>query len=394
MAETRNIVVLGASCSGLSAAHYIAKHTLPKLQAVKNVQYALHIVDPSTHFWWHIGAPREIVSVKQMPHEKYFIPIKDGFKQYTSLQSAIHFHQASATGLDTTARTVTLTAAGAGEPQVIPYYALVIATGVTSPTPLTTLHGEHTKSIAALDAMNTKLASAKEVLISGGGPVAVETAGEIAYHLKNVHTTLVTSGDKLTPVFKKSRAEKVQKMLEKAGVTVVYNAKVESSNEGADGKTTVTLSGGKTHVVDVYIPAHGVVPNTDFVSASLKNEKGYIKTNVATLRVDGAGARVYAIGDVSGVDHGGVLKMYSTIPIWGANFNHDILGEAKVATVSEKTYSPKDDETQFVPVGPKGGVAAFNGWGMPSFMVALAKGKDYLAGSIPEFTQGTKWVKA
>ena len=49
MAETRRIVVLGASFGGLSAAHYIAKHTLPKLQQSKDAKYELHIVDPSTH---------------------------------------------------------------------------------------------------------------------------------------------------------------------------------------------------------------------------------------------------------------------------------------------------------------------------------------------------------
>lgn len=392
-AEKRNIIVLGASCAGLSAAHYIAKHTLPKLQAVKDAQYELHIVDPSTHFWWHIGAPREIVSVKEMPHEKYFIPIKDGFKQYSSLQNAIHFHQASATALDATARTVTVTPVGNGAPETIPYYALVIATGITSPTPLTTLHGEHTKSIQALEDANRKLATAKEVLIAGGGPVGVETAGEIAHYLKNAHVTLVTSSDKLIPVFRKSRADKVHKMLEKAGVTVTYNAKIESATETEDGKTAVTLSNGRTHTVDFYIPAFGVKPNTDFLPATLKDDRGYVKTNAATLRVDGAGARVYAVGDVSGVDKGGVLKMFSSVPVWGANFNHDILGEAKVATIKEKTYTPKDDETQLVPIGPKGGVAAFMGWGMPSFILAQFKGKDYMAGSVSDFTEGKKWVK-
>ena len=103
---------------------------------------------------------------------------------------------------------------------------------------------------------------------------------------------------------------------------------------------------------------------------------------------------MYAVGDVSGVDQGGVLKMFNSIPVWGANFNHDILGEAKAGSVAEKTYTTKETETQFVPVGPKQGVAAFNGWGMPSFIVAQAKGKDYMLSSIPDFTEGKKWTKA
>lgn len=46
---TRNIVILGASFGGLSAAHYLARHTLPKLKEAKDAKYAVHVVDPSTH---------------------------------------------------------------------------------------------------------------------------------------------------------------------------------------------------------------------------------------------------------------------------------------------------------------------------------------------------------
>lgn len=45
-----------------------------------------------------------------------------------------------------------------------------------------------------------------------------------------------------------------------------------------------------------------------------------------------------------------------------ANLDHDLLAEAKAGSVAEKTYSFQKKETQFVPVGAKTGVAAFNGW--------------------------------
>ena len=169
MSETRNIVILGASCGGLSAAHYICKHTLAKLQQSKDAKYVLHLVDPSTHFWWHISAPRAICSVKEIKHSDSFVPIMEGFKQYPALKDSIVFHQAEATGLDTESRTVSIkTREGASE--TLEYYALVIATGIRSETPLTTLHGEHTVSQKALDDMNNKLVSAKEIVVGGGGP--------------------------------------------------------------------------------------------------------------------------------------------------------------------------------------------------------------------------------
>lgn len=73
--QTRNIVILGASFGGLGAAHYTAKHILPKLQLSKDAQYVLHLVDSSEQFWWHIAAPRQIVSVDQIKLQQSFVPI-------------------------------------------------------------------------------------------------------------------------------------------------------------------------------------------------------------------------------------------------------------------------------------------------------------------------------
>ncbi|KAK5115932.1 hypothetical protein LTR62_000388 [Meristemomyces frigidus] len=394
MSETRNIVILGASYAGLNAAHYICKFVLPKLKQAKDYDYALHLVDPSTHFWHHIAAPREIVSVKEMPHEKCFLDCMAGFKQYSSLKDSIHFHQGSASGLNTEARTVSYTSPQGSE-EILPYYALVLATGVRSPTPLTTLQGSHQLTIKALDEMNVKLPMAKEIVISGGGPIGVEVAGEIATHLThNPKITLITSGDKLMPIFTASRAAKTQKMLEKLGVTVVYNTKITGSEELPDGKTEISLSNGSTMTADIYIPAIGVQPNTEFLPPNLKANNDYVATNGRTLRVDAAGPRVYSIGDVSGVNLGGILMLQAALPILGANLSHDLFEDANVGTFAERTYVRKDNETQLVPIGAKQGVGAFNGWGMPSFVIAMVKGKDYFLSTVPETTEGTKLTKA
>lgn len=395
MSETRNIVILGANFAGLSAAHYIVKHTLPQLAKSENANYVLHIVSESTHFWWHIGAPREIVSVQDAPHDKYFKPIMDGFKQYPQFKDSIIFHQGSANGIDVETRTVTYTPFGGEASEALPYYALVIATGVRSPTPCTTLHGDHNISIKALENMNSRLAAAKEIIIGGGGPIAVETAGEIGTKLNGkARITLITAGDKLLPNLRKALADKAQAQLAALGVTVLYDTKITSHTE-TDEKTEVHLSTGKSVTADVYIPAIGVTPNTSFVPETLKKVDGWINANPSTLRVDAAGARVYAVGDVARVDKGGVLNLQNSIPVFGANFAHDVLGDAGVTPVpAERAYKPKDGETQLVPVGPKGGVGAFNGWKMPGFAISMIKGKDYMAGQIPTIFEGKKYVKA
>ena len=394
MSETRNIVILGASFGGLSAAHYIARHTLPKLQRSKDAKYAIHLVDPSSHFWWHIGAPRSIVSVKEMAHKDSFVPIMDGFKQYGSLKDSIIFHHGEATGLDTGARTVSIKTHEGGA-ETLEYYALIIGTGIRSQTALTTLQGDYTISQKALEEMNRKLASAKEIVVGGGGPIGVETAGELGSHLKGkAKITLIAGSDKLLPVLRKSLSDKAQKQLENVGVTVKYNTKVKSTEQSSDGKVEIALENGQVLSADVYIPAVGVKPNTEWLPAELKKSNGYVKTNQNTLRVDEAGSLVYAVGDVAGVDRGGVINLYNSFPVAAANMSHDLLAAAKVGSVAEKKYQWKDAETQVVPVGAKTGVGAFNGWQMPGFAISKIKGKDYMLNQMPGFTEGKKWTKA
>ena len=389
------LVILGASFGGLSAAHYLAKHVLPQLQKAKDVKYELHLVDQSTHFWWHIGAPRAIVSVKEMKHSDTFFPIMDGFKQYSNLKDSIHFHHGSIAGLDTETRQVSINPAAGGEVEKLDYYALIIATGIRSTTPLTTFQGDYTVSQRALEEMNAKLTTAKTIVVGGGGPIAVETAGELATHLKGkAKITVVAGGTKLLPILRESLSQKAQKQLEKNGVSVRYGVKVQNSKVTSDGKTEVILENGETLSADVYIPAVGVTPNTEFLPTVLKGTNGYIKTNPHTLRVDEAGTRVYAVGDVAGVDKGGVLNFFNSFPVAAANISHDLLTDAKVGNVAEKKYQRKDAESQLVPVGAKTGVGAFNGFKMPGFAVSQIKGKDYMVKTIPDWTEGKKWQKA
>ncbi|GAB7361080.1 hypothetical protein MBLNU230_g1118t1 [Neophaeotheca triangularis] len=401
MSETRNIVVLGASFAGIAGAHHILQHTLPKLQQKKDAKYEFHIIDPSTHFWWRLAAPREMVSTKEMPHDKTFIPIKDGFKQYTNLKDSIHIHHAEVTSLDPETRTLTLKSGDKDDQgtasNTLSYYALVIATGTRSPTPLTTLQGDHTITINALDDMNTALPKAKDIVIGGGGPVAVETAGELGSHLSNTNITLITGGKKLLPVLRPSLSTKAEGQLAKLNVKTVYNQHITSSapSSADPSKTTLTFSDGTTRTCDLYIPCVGVKPNTSFLPPQALNpQTSYLASNAQTLRLPGLGARCYALGDVGGYDAGGILNLYNAVPVFGANFQYDLFKEAGVSgAVGERQYHFKPGETQLVPVGAKTGVGAFSGWQMPGFAISMAKGKDYFLGTREGLFLGKKFAK-
>lgn len=421
MAETRNIVILGGGFAGMGMAHYFMKHMYPTLKKdAENATYRLIIVDQATQFWWHIAAPRQLVAQKLMPQNKTFFPLEDGFKQYGPDKAIISFMQAQPTSVDTEARTVTIKANSASasaadntpaHTETITYHALILATGTRTPTPLTSFHGDHTLTTRALDEMNSRLNAASSVVISGGGPIGVESAGEIGEALNGnagmlqarpanakVKITLLAGGAKLLPVLSEARAKKAEAMLAKVGVDVVYGKRVASvADADADGKTTVTLDDGSTLTADVYLPATGVTPNTDFLPKPLLNERGYVRTHATSLRVEAAGARVYAVGDVGDYSRGGVLELHNAVPVAGANFAHDLglYPDSKGGVKSaDREFKANTAEMQVVPVGSKRGVGAFNGHGLPSMMVKMVKGKDYFASTHEDITHGKKYVKA
>ncbi|KAI0003490.1 hypothetical protein F4779DRAFT_601816 [Xylariaceae sp. FL0662B] len=247
MSETHNFVVLGGSAAGLAIAHSFLKHIGPTLNELGKT-YHVYIVDRSSHFFWSTGSPRSLVSDARLPADKLFAPIFDGFKSYdSSLYTVVH---GTAESWDVGGRTVTIKLADGESTQTLPYYALVLATGLRTPSPATSLHGDYTISKAAIADLSEKLASATSVIVSGGGPTGAETAGEIGHFLDGsagwfsshpsypkAKVTLVTKADKLLPILSEPRAFKAETFLNKVGVDVVYNV--------ADGKTTVNLSNGE-----------------------------------------------------------------------------------------------------------------------------------------------------
>ena len=410
MSNQNEIVVLGASFAGLATTHYFLKHILPILKSKGDGNYHVTLIDSSTHFFWRIASPRGMVSKELAPDSKNFLPITDGFKQYSASDFA--FTQATATAWDPKARTVTINLAGSQETRTINYYALIVATGTRTPTPLTSLHGDHTTSQKALGDMNEKLAHAKTIIVGGGGPAGVETAAEVGQQLNGsagwfssrpsspkATVTIYSGGERLLSNLRPAISKTAETYLQKVGVDTVHGIRVESYKPSSDGQTTlVTFSNGETKTVDVYIPAIGVSPNTDFVPAELKNERGYIKNNHQTLRIDEAGPRVYAVGDVATYTRGGAMDLYDAVPVVMTNIKADLVAASSGAEkgeqkVQDRIFEPNTKETQLVPVGRSKGVGAVFGWRLPSIMVWMIKGRDYMMPQAMVNLSGSKWEK-
>ncbi|KAL8955396.1 MAG: hypothetical protein Q9183_006666, partial [Haloplaca sp. 2 TL-2023] len=303
-----NIVVIGASYAGLGTAHYLLKHTVPSLEKASqdSTKYKVTLISATSHFYHKVAAPRLLASPDLIPLSKAFLPIEDGFKDYDSQHFELVIGEA--TSLDETSKTITISNTyGTPNKTPITYSTLILATGASSSSDLWHIPGSHEKTISALKSIQSALPTATTVLIAGGGPAGVETAGEIASRFPKIETTLLSGSDRVLTRLRPAISAAAEKQLEALGVKTVHNLKVESTSESGD-QTTVKLDDGTSRTADIYIPATGIRPNTSFLPRSWLTPQNYVIT-ADTTSLRGPVPTVYAIGDVAGYSLGGALDI-------------------------------------------------------------------------------------
>jgi NADH dehydrogenase FAD-containing subunit len=395
MSEQRNIVVLGASAAGLQTTHYILKHILPTLKKSKtDAEYHVYLVNPSSAWWFRVASPRVAASTTRMSTEQILFDIRPGLKQYSS--NDITFIEGTATGLSEKSRSVTYRRVGASGEETLPYHALIVATGSRTYHQAFSMSADTATTLESIKLTNEKVQTAKDIVIVGGGPTAVEFAGEVAEHRngkpgwfsskveKKTNITLITASDKLLPALRPAIAKAAEAKLRALGVEVLYNQRVVSTSPSGS-RTNITLAKGDALEADLYVPAYGVEPNSSFLPSHLLDEKKYLQTNDKTLRVDAAGPRVYAIGDVASYSRNSIIDIMSSLPVLFVNLKRDLLAYNAMLPDEkpkgrDRIYEKEEREMQFVPIGSGGGVGALMGWKVPSFFVWALKGRDYMVG--------------
>jgi len=406
----KQIIILGGSYGGVSTAHYLLKHAIP--QFPDQDSYQIIIVSTSSQAICRPACPRALISDDLLPQEKLFVDIPKAFEQYSKVN--FKFIQGTAAELDHANRTVSIDLASRAT-EKLDFYALVIATGASTSSPLLSLNRDSDFLRQSWNDFRKTLPTAKSIVIAGGGPAGVETAGELGEYLNGragwfssklenpkVSITVVTAASKILPSLRPAIAKKAEDYLAKVGVTVIKNARVKTvAPEGAGtvdvaSKVTVTLEDGKTLEADLYIPAMGMNPNTSFISSSLLTSDGRIDTNPSTLRVDEAGPRIYAVGDASSYAKPAVHQILAAIPVLGANIKRDLLldsGKEKKDVGEDRVFKEDTRETQMVPIGKNKGVGAAMGYQLPSFLVWLIKGRDYWLWTVGNLWNGKQWAK-
>jgi NADH dehydrogenase FAD-containing subunit len=399
-----NIVILGGNFSGVSTAHYLLRHVLPSLNstASESPAFKVTLVSPSDRTFFKIGAPRVLASTK-ISVDKPFASIPDAFSHYEA--SEFSFNQGEAVAVDEAAKTVSIRSTATSHLDLLQYDSLVIATGMTSPSPLWSLHGDYKLTLGAFEDMHKRLPKAETILIAGGGPTGIETAGEIAYFHNPKNITLLSGGTCLLPRLKNTAVGKAAEgQLTSLKVKTVHNLKVTSSTKLEDGRFLVKLSDNSTKTVDIYLDATSGTPNTNFLPASWLDDSKRVVTDTNTLRATRAPVGIYSIGDAASYSKASVLDATLPVPAVCYSIWSDIqavaigVGDLKKSPVrsailKEKKYKQFESDMQFVPVGPKGGAGVMFGVKVASIVVWLLKSRTFFMEKAPGLATGADFLK-
>lgn len=375
-------------------AHALLKDVLP----TSGKDYKLVLVNPSEEFYWKVGAPRAIIRPEKLSMDKALLNFLPTFEKY---EDKFQFIKGKVTSIEPASKTVEVNTG-----DKIRYDQVVIASGTYFDNDLwSTSRGTDALKQEVSD-LHNRLPSAESIMIGGGGPCGVETAGELgeAYGGKK-EIILLSGADRLLHKPRNQAPSKLsQQMLEKMGVTVTHKVRVQSVTKEGE-KTVVTLDNGETKTVDIYIGAVGDKPNNSFVPKDWLDEKGRVKTEANTLRVNVPGVTgAYCVGSVASYSDGSILDTKLAYTAAVESVKLDLNGESKwnVEPISradaniitdagprtKKIYKKIQSEMLFVPVGSQQGVGLAFGWKLPSFAIKMAKAKDYMIGNAPKLIEG------
>ena len=370
--DSFKVVVLGGNLAGLGTAHNVLRNVLPKLSGAPDFSYRLTLVTPNTHALWKTGVPRTLINEKVKPIDELFLPLQEAFQRYGSNFELI---RGMAVGIDEASKRVSVRLTSGSKHLQIPYDALVLSTGTTSDSPLWTLHGGHEKTAETIKVLRDGLPLAQNILIAGGGPAGVESAGEIACAFRKKDITLLSGTDRILKKLRPSIAQEAIQHLNKLGIKVRDNIRVESASK-VGSRTSLKLSDGTTMTVDLYIDATGGKPNSSFIPQAWLTPTRFVNTEEHSLRVKGTKG-VYCIGDLASYSHHSIYESTHPIPALGFSLWEDFKKDDS-SKMKRVEYHRDNREFLIVPIGSKGGVGAYYGWRLPSTVIWISKGRTFL----------------
>jgi apoptosis-inducing factor 2 len=377
---TKTIVILGAGLAGLPVAHYLLSRT-----AVTHKDIRVVLVNPSDTFYWNLASPR-IVLPGQLVEDKYMWSIPDLFAKYPS--DKFEFVAGKADTLSPEDNSVVVRQAD-GSTRTIAYHTVIVATGADAreKMPWKPL-GSSAETREAIARLQGAIEKAKSIVVAGGGVTGVELAGELgaAYAksgLKQV-TLIVSDSLPLERRIMKRTREAALRQLQGLGVKVLIDSRVATISPGTGSKQMLEISksGGNkaTLETDLFIPTYGVVINTQFAPASMKDAEGRLAQD-SRLRAPGYD-NIFVLGDAGNLQPMQGINVEGQVRHLTKQFNTYLRGDA----VAEYKFD-RSKIMMGVSVGPSGGTGQFGSIKPFSFFISIVRGqlgtnysKDYAAG--------------
>lgn len=140
----------------------------------------------------------------------------------------------------------------------------------------------------------------RRLAILGGGVVAVEMA-TLWKQLGTDEITIIERGARLIPRYEPFASDMLRVSFEQRGITVLTETTIQSVERQADNAVRLSLSNGKTILVEQVLVATGRLPRTQDIGLETIGLKPGTWLNVDdSMRVkEVAGGWLYAVGDVN-----------------------------------------------------------------------------------------------
>ncbi|KAJ3153728.1 Apoptosis-inducing factor 2 [Geranomyces michiganensis] len=339
---TVNVLIVGGSYAGVAAAQ-ATESQLTKAKA----DFKITLVTEGDAFYHCIGGLRG--AVEKGYGAKLFIPYDKLFK--TSHGKVIQGRVAALHAKEAVLEDST----------TIAFDYCVVATGSTNaggkgPSK------SRSQGTADIARRAEAMAAANAILIVGGGPSAVELAGEIMTDFTGKTVTLVHSGPDLCPGVSPKFSAKLKAELINLGVQLISNDRVERAVFGEDaiheGTRTIVTSKGASIVSDLqYFLAGNSKVNSECAESlgpEVLDSAKQIKTLPTLQLTDSRYPHIFAVGDVTDRP-GGKLAYHASAH--GAIAGNNIRKLVPGGKGALQEFKPPGSAAMIVTIGRNGGVA-------------------------------------
>lgn len=362
------VIVVGAGVFGVSVANHLARE---KLQ--------VKLINPSDYAYFLPSAVRLTVS---SDYETSMVPLKRVLDQEVDF---IKDKVAKFTKEDVTLES------GA----VLPFAALIIATGSRWPDPIgsTCIFANNYKS--HFESQLSRIKDAKHVAFIGGGYVNSEIVGElISKYGEQIKSgekkvSMIHSSDKLLPndgKYGNVLRDKVTNYMIANGIKLYLSSKGSIS---PDNRNRVIFQTGEVDFLDADVVFEGIGIKPNIPANDIPNfcdQKGFVRVK-KTFQAEGVDEGcVFAIGDVTNFEYHGLLKRDNWVNTMTYNVVKFLNGTSSDKLVSASTYEGGPIPAA-ISLGPQGGhgqfpVPCFGLINVPSFVVVQLKSKVLFKGRV------------